>query len=264
MKDLKPTRIAYILLLVFATFSCEKSDNETFQENKNGELAVFTFSNGSTLKFIESDEEGDPAVTAVELVPEESKDFIDFDNNSMLEIYLALTPEKHPGPKVLVTFSGSKKGSALLLLQKRQVVSHLDQPIDIQIKELPKTILKPRLTYRGYCDNTISSHADYCVSDKWQAGHDIRETKYKYRNTKSVTEVFSDSEQDEVLLRHFYQKSNGKWKWRKGAGVVYPKGYILTAVDHAWSKRRRRIVRMGRTICCYKLYHWRGWVDFFS
>ncbi|EZH75108.1 hypothetical protein ATO12_10310 [Aquimarina atlantica] len=261
MKRIKFIQILCITYVLLFTTSCEHEAEPvqpTLEETNNGEFAVFTFANGNKLQLIESDEEGDPVIIAIESGSEHNKMFIDFDTHSMLDIYLALTSEKIPVPKVLVDMSKSFQNQKLL--EKRQIVPTMNIPVTIKMEGIPEVLLQKYPTNRGFCDGVS---ADYCVPDastlidEWKSGN-------KYRKIEGYTILLWDSGTavPHMTVKFKYRKANGSWKENGKATHTVKRGYGKKVTYIGASKRKRGSWRYSDDVHEPVWYaHWRGWTD---
>ncbi|WP_438426094.1 hypothetical protein [Aquimarina macrocephali] len=263
MKNLIPTRIAlieYISLLAFATFSCERVNNETLQENKNEELAVFTFSNGNTLQLIESDEEGAPVILAIESGSNKNIEFIDFDSNSILDIYLKLTPDDSPLPKIIADISKDKDH-----LHHRSVVKDFDTALNFSVEKIPETLKMKSNNKADFCDNIPESY-NYCYNREKSKVSNITSSS-RCKTMENYTSVFKESynEGKYMEVRHRYRKASGGWVTHtKGKYKVYPGRWKRLAIPGKM-KRYRRAARSGvneSTGLGTEYLYWKGYTDF--
>ncbi len=235
--------------------SCENEDRMEQEEaiSPDKQLAVFTFSNGTDLQFIQGVEEGEPVIMALESGKEGHENFIDFDAHSMLDIYLSLTTKEHPVPQLLINMAGATKNQQIL--QERKVVTSLSAPVTYTIEKIPGKLLLPAGISRGYCDN-IS--ADYCESGEWVA-QDWWKSGGKYKKIEGYSYLFSDSEKSSMTVEFQYQKRNGDWKINDSATHTVVKGGWKRITYIGGSKRRRGSFRLGGSF--NDPLHWRGWTD---
>ncbi|WP_106791813.1 hypothetical protein [Aquimarina sp. Aq78] len=258
MKRIKFIQILCILCVLLFITSCENEaepTQPTLEETNSGEFAVFTFANGNKLQLIESDEEGDPVIIAIESGSEHNKMFIDFDTHSMLDVYLALTSEKIPVPKVLVDMSKSFQNQKLL--EKRQIVPTMNIPATIEMEKIPESLLQKYPANRGFCDDVSADHCEKgenILEDVWKSGS-------KKRKIDGYTILLWDSGTavPHMTVRFKYKKANGSWKENDKATHTVKRGYGKKVTYIGGKKRYRGSWRLTGTPGWYA--HWRGWTD---
>ncbi|MBG6133144.1 hypothetical protein IWQ47_004522 [Aquimarina sp. EL_43] len=257
MKRIKFIQVLCIICVVLFTTSCEdevEGIQPILEQTSSGEFAVFTFANGNKLQLIESDEEGDPVIIAIESGFEQNKMFIDFDRHSMLDVYLALTSEKTPIPKVLIDMSKSFQNQKLL--EKRQIVPTMNIPVTIGMTKIPESLLQKFPVNRGFCDK---EYADYCEGDGWDL-EDVWKSGNKKKKIEGYTHLFSDSGTGvpHMTVKFKYKKANGSWKENDKATHKIYKGHGKR-ITYIGGKKRYR--GSWRSVPGGFLGHWKGWTD---
>lgn len=257
MKRIQFIQILCTTFVVFFTTSCEheaESLQPTLEQTNSGEFAVFTFANGNKLQLIESDEEGDPVIIAIESGSEYNKIFIDFDTHSMLDVYLALTSEKTPVPKVLLDISKSSKNK--IVLEKRSVINSFSSILNISLEEVPENLLQKESMNRDFCN----VKADYCSENNRSKNKWWDNTNTKFHKADNFTYLpTKNSSGTRMLVKVYYRNAFGNWK-ENTKGKHYVERNIAKRITYQGVKRRYRAVR--RKLDRGENIVWDGWTDF--
>ncbi len=254
MKSSNFTKTIVLIYLSFLIFSCqedqellEDSNPNTSIENTENEtdLATFNFVNGNSFIIYKGYEEGEPYIATLESGTIDSRILIDIKNNSVLQIYLAFTPENTPIPQAIVDFSKPEEKEKLVT--RRTIVDKLDDKI-FTIDKYPSGFASPISDLKAgtFCDNQPLAH--HCVNNAYES---IRyNTPSKWANITMYTEVFYDS--PGAVLAHL---TVGRGKRIQKEHIIQPGHWARRSKFSIWMRRR------GSYRFAPYNEHWRGYTQ---
>jgi hypothetical protein len=249
MKYLNVTRIMLIACFTLAIVSCQDQDiqedtiTNDISEVEEIDLATFNFSNGISLTMSKGYEESKLFVSTMESGANDTKMFIDFKKNSMLKVYLSLTPEGTPVPKALIDLAGSQEKTS----SNRKIVERLDYSV-FSITEFPVKLMTTTLNVetKAFCDNYPG--AEQCYNSFYGMKRYQSSATCKY--IQMYTSVFSDS--DRSLGAHL---TYGKHMTHQNEHTIQP-GYWKMYTKVSSFARTRGSYREG-----FNGQHWKGYTD---
>ena len=207
------------------------------------DLATFNFSNGISMTMSKGYEESELYVSTMESGANDTKMFIDFKKNSMLKVYLSLTPEGTPVPKALIDLAGSQEK----ISSNRQIVERLDNSV-FSITEFPVKLMTTTLNVetKAFCDSYPG--AEQCYNNKNSSKRYQSSATWKY--IQMYTSVFSDSN-GSVPAHLTYGKSKTKQKEH----TIKPGHWARRTTNSSWPRRRGsyRFAPFGE--------RWKGYTD---
>ncbi len=258
MKSLNFVKTFLILCFSLLTFSCQ-NDQELLEDTNTIEpveieeeneitLATFNFANGNSLTMSKGYEDSEPYITTTQSGSLDNKILIDFKNNSLLQVYLLLTPEKTPIPKVLIDLASLNDKAKLL--SDREIVENL-QKLVFDIKEQPISLITSISSQKTelFCDE-MDGGVKECTNSSY-----LSSSYQSHKLTGTIgmyTEVFLDSP-------GFVEAglTVGKRRRKHSEHIIQP-GYWARRSRHSVLLRKRGSFRYasGRR-------HWRGYTYIF-
>ncbi len=251
MKFLNATKLMFICFSLLL-FSCQHDqDQELEQENITNEavnleeidLATFNFANGNTLTISKGYEDLDPYLASLESGSNDNKISIDIENNSLLKIYLSLTPEGTPIPQALLDLSDPNEKAGVT--SSRKTIEKLDNPV-FYIEKYPSELVEKSLEKTKaltFCE-TVGRQAAQCINSSYSS------LRFASKNPCSkiimYTEVFHDSGNN--VSAHLWV---GRGMRQQKKHTIKP-GY--------WAKRSKKGLRRKRGNYRFATHgaHWRG------
>ncbi|MBG6129084.1 hypothetical protein IWQ47_000224 [Aquimarina sp. EL_43] len=254
MKYLNITKFVLIACFTLVIISCQEEDQDIqedtitndISEVEEIDLATFNFSNGISLTMSKGYEESDPYIATLESGPNDTKMFIDFKNNSMLKVYLSLTPEGTPVPKALLDFASSDEKTKVS--SNRPVVEKLDHSV-FSIAKFPTKLMTTtnlNIETKAFCDS--HQGAEQCYNSKFGSKRYQSSATWKY--IQMYTSVFHDS--NGSITAHL---TYGKNKTKQKEHTIQPGWWARKTTNSSWARRRGsyRFAPFGE--------HWKGYTD---
>ncbi|WP_024770277.1 hypothetical protein [Aquimarina macrocephali] len=253
MKYLNVTKFVLIACFTLVIISCQEEDQDIqediitndISEVEEIDLATFNFSNGISLTMSKGYEESELYVSTLESGPNDTKMFIDFKNNSILKVYLSLTPKGTPVPKALIDFANADEKAKLS--SDRPVVEKLDHSV-FSITKFPTKLMttNPNLETKAFCHNFPG--AEQCYNSQKTSRRYQSSATWKY--IQMYTSVFHNS--NGAVTAHL---TWGKNKHKHKEHTIQPGWWAVKGASSTFGKRRGsyRAAPFGE--------HWKGYTD---